>query len=80
MLNSLSAMKLTLYFIFKENFRLERDSLCREIDELRVALSAEERSAARRDEELRRERLEIQQRLEQSERRHEELSGLLIPI
>ena len=54
---------------------MERDSLCREIDELRVALSAEERAGARREEQMRRERQELQQRLEQSEHRHEELSG-----
>ncbi len=46
-----------------------------QIEELRGALSAEERSTARREEQLRRERDDLMARLEQSENRHEELSG-----
>jgi hypothetical protein len=64
--------------LFQEAFRQERDALCREIDELRIALSSEERSAARREEQMRRERQELLQRLEQSEYRHEELSGRIL--
>ena len=64
-----------MWLLEQENFRLERESLCREIDELRISISATERTAARREEEMRRERQELLQRLEESEHRHEELSG-----
>ena len=59
----------------RELGQAEADALLKQIDELRCALSSEERASTRREEHLRRERDEIQQRLELSEARHEELSG-----
>ena len=53
----------------------ETDALLRQVDELRCALAGEERASARREDRLRRERDDIQQRLALSESRHEELSG-----
>ena len=45
------------------------------IDELRCALASEERASALREEHLRRQRDEVQQRLALSDARHDELSG-----
>ena len=59
----------------KELTFAETDALRRTIDELRCTLADEERSSARREEHLRRERDDIQQRLALSDARHDELSG-----
>ena len=59
----------------QDQSRREKDDLYRQIDELRETLSAEERSMARKEEQIRRERDDLMARLEQSENRHEELSG-----
>lgn len=59
----------------QEQTMKEKDHLYMQIDELRSSLSAEERSATRREEQLRRECNDLMARLEQSENRHEELSG-----
>ena len=59
----------------KELALAETDSLQRTVDELRCTLADEERASARREEHLRRERDDIQQRLAHSDARHDELSG-----
>ncbi|XP_059079993.1 LOW QUALITY PROTEIN: TATA element modulatory factor-like [Tigriopus californicus] len=59
----------------QDQSRTEKDSLYRQIDELRSSLVDEERITARKDDQLRREREDLMQRLEQSENRHEELSA-----
>ena len=59
----------------KELAIAETDSLQRTIDELRYTLADEERASTRREEHLRRERDDIQQRLAMSDARHDELSG-----
>ena len=59
----------------KELAMAETDTLQRTIDELRCTLADEERASARREEHLRRERDDIQQRLAMSDARHDELSG-----
>ena len=55
----------------------ETENLQRNIDELRCTLADEERASARREEHLRRERDDIQQRLAMSDARHDDLSGSL---
>ena len=52
-----------------------RDKHLRQIDELREALGASERNSARTEERMRREREDLMTKLQDSEARHEELSG-----
>ncbi len=56
-------------YSIKERTTREKDALYLQIEELRGALSAGERSATRREEQLRRERDDLLARLEQSENR-----------
>ena len=55
--------------------RSNQEALYRQIDELRNALVAEERATSRKEDQHRREREDLNERLEQAENRHEELSG-----
>ena len=59
----------------QEQSRQESDKLLRQIDELRETLAANERSSARLEERIRREREDLMIKLQESEARHEELSG-----
>ena len=61
----------------QEQSRLEIDKLLRQIDELRETLLAHERTEARNEERMRREREDLLNKLAESEARHEELSGSL---
>ena len=59
----------------QEQSRQESDKFLRQIDELRETLAANERSSARLEERIRREREDLMIKLQESEARHEELSG-----
>jgi chromosome segregation ATPase len=58
----------------QEQGRKEQQALYRQIDDLRASQSSEERSSARREDHLLRERDDLLVRLEQSEKRNEDLS------
>lgn len=59
----------------QEQSRRDQEALLRRVDDSRAAAASEERQAARREEQLRQECEDLRHRLEQSENRHEEVSG-----